>query len=86
MITEPYSYETNGPLVNVGNITNKGIMMTLPLSNNLVKGQGQGILSTLDGNESATYTFQFIGSLKDKTHPPHGNWFFTLILQANWHF
>jgi hypothetical protein len=74
IITGPYTYTANGTLKNVGNVTNTGLIITKPLSNELIYGQGQGVLQSKDGEE-ATYTFQFIGSLKEGNQPPHGSWF-----------
>ncbi|HEX2409341.1 MAG TPA: hypothetical protein VHJ38_19230 [Nitrososphaeraceae archaeon] len=74
IITGPYTYNANGTLKDVGNVTNTGLIITKPLSNELIYGQGQGVLQSKDG-EQATYTFQFIGSLKEGGQPPHGSWF-----------
>jgi hypothetical protein len=74
IITGPYTYTANGTLKDVGNVTNTGLIITKPLSNELIYGQGQGVLESKDGEE-ATYTFQFIGSLKEGMQPPHGSWF-----------
>lgn len=74
IITGPYTYTANGTLKDVGNVTNTGLIITKPLSNELVYGQGQGVLQSKDGEE-ATYTFQFIGSLKEGGQLPHGSWF-----------
>ena len=74
IITGPYTYTANGTLKNVGNVTNTGLIITKPLSNELIYGQGQGVLQSKDGEE-ATYTFQFIGSLKEGGQPPHGSWY-----------
>jgi hypothetical protein len=75
IITGPYTYTANGTLKDVGNVTNTGLIITKPLSNELIYGQGQGVLQSKDGKEEATYTFQFIGSLKEGAQPPHGSWF-----------
>jgi hypothetical protein len=50
--------------------------LTTPIQGELIYGKGQGVMKTEDGMESATYTFQIIGSFSDKNHPPHGSWFF----------
>jgi hypothetical protein len=75
-ITGPYTYEAIGTLDNVGKIINNGVILTLPLQKDLVFGKGQGVLKTEDTNESATYTFQFIGSFSDADNPHHGSWYF----------
>ena len=74
IITGPYTYTANGTLKDVGNVTNTGLIITKPLSNELIYGQGQGVLQSKDGEE-ATYTFQFIGSLKEGGQLPHGSWY-----------
>jgi hypothetical protein len=74
IITGPYTFTANGTLKDVGNVTNTGLIITKPLSNEMIYGQGQGVLESKDG-EQATYTFQFIGSLKEGKQPPHGSWF-----------
>jgi hypothetical protein len=73
-ITGPYTYTANGTLANIGNVTNNGFIMTTPIGKDLLYGQGQGILSTKNG-ETATYTFQFIGSLSPDGQLPHGSWY-----------
>jgi hypothetical protein len=74
IITGPYTYTANGTLKDVGNVTNTGLIITKPLSNELIYAQCQGILESKD-DEQATYTFQIIGSLKEGGQPPHGSWF-----------
>lgn len=74
IITGPYTYTANGTLKDVGNVTNTGLIITKLLSNELIYGQGQGVLQSKEGEE-ATYTFQFIGSLKEGGQQPHGSWF-----------
>ena len=54
-ITGPYTYVANGTLANVGSVTNKGFILTTPLVKDLLYGEGQGVLSTNDG-ETASYT------------------------------
>jgi len=73
-ITGPYTYVTNGTLSNVGNVTNNGFILTTSLDAGLLYGEGQGVLRTTDG-ETATYTFQFVGSLKAGGEAPHGSWY-----------
>lgn len=73
-ITGPYTYIANGTLANVGNVTNNGFILTTPLTSGLLYGEGQGVLSTDDG-ETATYTFQFVGSLAAGGQAPHGSWY-----------
>lgn len=73
-ITSPYTYNANGTLANIGNVTNNGFILTTPISNGLVYGEGQGILKTED-LETATYIFQFIGSLNPGGQDPHGSWY-----------
>jgi hypothetical protein len=73
-ITGPYTYIANGTLANIGNVTNNGFILTTPLASGLLYGEGQGVLTTKDG-ETATYTFQFVGSLAAGGQAPHGSWY-----------
>jgi hypothetical protein len=81
-ITGSYTYSANGTFVDNNNttsainVTNSGMILTIPIDNNgTLYGQGQGVLTTEDG-ESATYTFQFMGQLTEGGTPPHGSWYF----------
>lgn len=78
-ITGPATYSANGTIMSNGttpiNVTNSGMILTLPIDNNgTLYAQGQGVLTTDDG-EMATYTFQFIGQLSEGGIPPHGSWY-----------
>jgi hypothetical protein len=74
LTTGPYTYIANGTLANIGNVTNNGFILTTPLASGLLYGEGQGVLTTKDG-ETATYTFQFVGSLAAGGQAPHGSWY-----------
>ncbi len=78
-ITGPYTYSANGTIMSnnatATNVTNSGMILTIPIDNNgTLYGQGQGVLTT-EGGEMATYTFQFIGQLIEGGTPPHGSWY-----------
>jgi hypothetical protein len=79
-ITGPYTYSANGTIMSNNNasainVTNSGVILTIPIDNNgTLYSQGQGVLTTEDG-EMATYTFQFIGELTEGGTPPHGSWY-----------
>jgi len=73
-ITGPYTYTANGTLANIGNVTNNGFIIITPIGKDLIYSQGQGILRSMDG-ETATYTFQFVGSLSPGSQAPHGSWY-----------
>lgn len=72
-----YTYSANGTLKGVGNITNNGVILMVPLSAEAMYGQGQGVLSTADGSEEATYMFQFISKQQNVSGNSlsHGSWY-----------
>ena len=70
-----HTYTVNGILRDVGDVTNNGVILTTPISRGLLYGQGQGVLKSTNDGETATYTFQFIGSLTNDGQPPHGSWY-----------
>lgn len=70
-----HTYTVNGILRDVGDVTNNGVILTTPISRGLLYGQGQGVLKSTNDGETATYTFQFIGSLTNDSQPPHGSWY-----------
>ena len=70
-----YTYTVNGILRDVGDVTNNGVILTTPISRGLLYGQRQGVLKSTNDRETATYTFQFIGSLTNDSQPPHCSWY-----------
>lgn len=65
---------TNGTLTNAGNVTNNGFILTTPLDDGVVYGEGQGVLITAEG-KTATFMFHFVGSLEAGGEAPHGSWY-----------
>ena len=65
---------TNRTLTNAGNVTNNGFILTTPLDDGVVYGEGQGVLITAEG-KTATFMFHFVGSLEAGGEAPHGSWY-----------
>ncbi|HEX6028058.1 MAG TPA: hypothetical protein VFY64_03360 [Nitrososphaeraceae archaeon] len=70
-----HTYTVNGILRDVGDVTNNGVILTNHISRGLLYGQGQVVLKSTNDGETATYTFQFIGSLTNEGQQPHGSWY-----------
>jgi hypothetical protein len=51
IITGPYTYTANGTLKDVGNVTNTELIIIKLLSDELIFGEGQGVLKSQDGSK-----------------------------------
>ena len=56
-----YTFATNGTM-NDNKVTNTGKYVSVSEGNNLVFDQGQGVIKTKDGSETANYTFIEVGN------------------------
>ena len=57
-----YTFATNGTMNDNIEVTNTGEYVSVSKGNNLVFDQGQGVIKTKDGSETANYTFIEVGN------------------------
>ena len=57
-----YTFTTNGTMNDNIEVTNTGEYVSVSKGNNLVFDQGQGVIKTKDGSETANYTFIEVGN------------------------
>jgi len=57
-----YTFATNGTMNDNIEVTNTGEYVSVSEGNNLVFDQGQGVIKTKDGSETANYTFIEVGN------------------------
>jgi hypothetical protein len=57
-----YTFATNGTMNDNIEVTNTGEYVKVSKDNNLVFDQGQGVIKTKDGSETANYTFIEVGN------------------------
>jgi hypothetical protein len=57
-----YTFVTNGTMNDNIEVTNTGEYVSVSEGNNLVFDQGQGVIKTKDGSETANYTFIEVGN------------------------
>ena len=60
-----YTFATNGTMNNNIEVTNTGEYVSVSKGNNLLYEQGQGVITTKDGSETANYTFIDVGNSTD---------------------
>ena len=63
------SYSANGTLKDDMNVTNKGDFVSISRGDNLTFAQGQGILATTDGSETASYDIIAVGNVTQEGNP-----------------
>jgi hypothetical protein len=57
-----YTFATNGTMNGNIEVTNTGDYVSVSKGNNLLYEQGQGVITTMDGSETANYTFIDVGN------------------------
>jgi len=57
-----YTFVTNGTMNGNIEVTNTGEYVGVTKGNNLIFDQGQGVIKTMDGSETANYTFIEVGN------------------------
>jgi hypothetical protein len=57
-----YTFTANGTMNGNIEVTNTGEFVSVSKGNNLVYDQGQGVIKTKDGSETANYTFIEVGN------------------------
>ena len=57
-----YTFTSNGTMNGNIEVTNTGEFVSVSKGNNLVYDQGQGVIKTKDGSETAKYTFIEVGN------------------------
>jgi hypothetical protein len=60
-----YTFATNGTMNGNIEVTNTGEYVSISKGNNLVFDQGQGVIKTKDGSETANHTFIEVGNGTD---------------------
>lgn len=63
------SYSANGTLKGNIEVTNTGDFVSISRGNNLTFAQGQGVLATKDGSETANYTIIAVGNITQEGRP-----------------
>ena len=60
-----YTFTSNGTMNGNIEVTDTGEYVSVSKGNNLVYEQGQGVINTKDGSETANYTFIDVGNATD---------------------
>ena len=63
------SFSANGTFKDNIEITNNGDFVSISKGGNLTFGQGQGVITSADGSETANYTFIGVGNVTEEGKP-----------------
>jgi hypothetical protein len=63
------TYSAEGTMKGNIEVTNKGDFIGVSKANNVTSAQGQGVITTKDGNEKANYTFLAVGTVTEEGKP-----------------
>ncbi len=63
------SFSANGTFKGNIGITNNGNFVSISKGGNLTFGQGQGVITSADGSETANYTFIGVGNVTEEGKP-----------------
>ena len=63
------TYSAEGTMKGHIEITNAGDFVSVSKGNNVTSAQGQGVITTKDGSEKASYTFHAVGNVTGEGKP-----------------
>ena len=81
------TYLSDGIMKGTINVTNEGNFVSISKGGNATSAQGQGVITTKDGTEKASYNFLQVGKVtKDGKPIFYGAAVWIQIPRASWHF